>query len=103
MSDGFALSICFVDVRRNCLFVESVTSFCNSSEERDAALREVPQDEKSNVPNAMTKKNEKAEYRFDTAFLCLSCDLWSIIIYSAFGGCQEGRVHLMSSIFALPT
>jgi hypothetical protein len=51
----------------------------------------------------MTKKNEKAEYRFDTAFFCLSCELWSIIIYSAFGGCQEGRVHLMSSIFALPT
>ena len=103
MSDGFALSICFVEVRRNCLLIESVTSLCNSSEERDAALREVPHDEKSNVLNAMTKKNEKAEYRFDTAFFCLSFELWSIIIYSAFGGCQEGRVHLMSSIFALPT
>lgn len=103
MSDGFALSMCFVEVRRNCLLIESVTSLCNSSEERDAALREVPHDAKSNVPNAMTKKNEKAEYRVDTAFFCLSCELWSIIIYSAFGGCQEGRVHLMSSIFALPT
>ncbi len=103
MSDGFALSICFVDVRRNCLFIESVTSLCNSSEESDAALREVPQDEKRNDPNAMTKKNEKAGYRLDTAFFCLSCDVCSIIIYSAFGGCQEGRVHLMSSIFALPT
>lgn len=103
MSDGFALSICFVDVRRNCLFIESVTSLCNSSEESDAALREVPQDEKRNDPNAMTKKNEKAGYRLDTAFFCLSCDICSIIIYSAFGGCQEGRVHLMSSIFALPT
>ena len=103
MSDGFALSICFVEVRRNCLLIESVTSLCNSSEERDAALREVPHDEKSNVPNAMTKKNEKAGYRLDTAFFCLSCDVCSIIIYSAFGGCQEGRVHLMSSIFALPT
>ena len=103
MSDGFALSTCFVEVRRNCLFTESVTSLCNSSDERDPALREVPQDEKSNVPNTMTKKNEKAEYRFDTAFFCLSCDVCSIIIYSAFGGCQEGRVHLMSSIFALPT
>jgi hypothetical protein len=103
MSDGFALSICFVDVRRNCLFIESVTSLSNSSEESDAALREVPQDERRNDPNAMTKKNEKAGYRLDTAFFCLSCDVCSIIIYSAFGGCQEGRVHLMSSIFALPT
>jgi len=63
MSDGFALSMCFVEVSRNCLLIESVTSLSNSSEESDAALREVPQDEKSNVPNVMTKKNEKAGYR----------------------------------------
>ena len=80
-----------------------MTSLSNCSEESDAALREVPHDEKSNVPNAMSKKNEKAEYRNDTAFFMFRCDVCSIINYSALGGCQDGRVHLTSSIFAFPT
>ena len=95
--------MCFVDVRRNCLFIESVTSLCNSSDESNAALREVPHDEMIIIPQKRKQRKEKADILSITAFFSSLCEDAFFMYYSALGGCQEPRFHFTNSILAFPT